>query len=75
MSNLTCHHSGMEKNIEPRLLRIRQAAHYAQVSETTVRTWIRDGLIPRVKISKVVRIDRADLDALVERKRTQVPMW
>lgn len=45
----------------------QEAAHYLGVSERTIRNYIARGDLPghRVKGSRLVRIRRADLDALL----------
>ena len=46
-------------------LSIRQAADYQGVSTDTIRRWIASGDLPAWRLGpKLIRIDRADLDAL-----------
>lgn len=51
-----------------RLLTLREAAAYLGVSYWTVRSWIESGRLPHVRLPgrRLLRIDRADLDRLVE---------
>lgn len=61
----------------PRLVTDREAAEYLGVSRSIVRAWIQGGRIPRVELpsaagdvpGRMLRIDRADLDALVTRSK------
>lgn len=47
------------------LLTLRQAAAYAVVSVSTLRRWVRDGLLPVYRAGRQIRIDRADLVAVL----------
>jgi excisionase family DNA binding protein len=61
-----------QSSVLPRLLTMRQAGDYLAVSYWTVRSWVESGQIPAVRLpggGKLLRIDRADLDALIERSR------
>lgn len=51
-----------------RLLTLREAAAYLRVSYWTVRSWVESGRLPHVRLPgrRLLRIDRADLDRLVE---------
>jgi hypothetical protein len=59
--------------VTPRLLGVEAAARYAALSPWTIRDLIASGTLPRVIIPaaggkdlRVVRVDRADLDRLIE---------
>lgn len=51
-----------------RWLNQAEAAEYLGVTDRTVRYYIARGVLPagRIKGSRLIRIDRADLDALVD---------
>lgn len=51
----------------PRWVSQQQAAEYLGVTDRTVRNYISRGVLPgrRVRGSRLVRIDRADLDAML----------
>ncbi|WP_181025347.1 helix-turn-helix domain-containing protein [Mycobacterium kansasii] len=50
------------------LLTTQQAAKFLGVSEATLRNWVRDGLIPGVRVGrKLLRFDPKDLAAVVQK--------
>ena len=55
--------------MEQRLLTISQAAQYLAISRSFLYRLIQRGELRPVYIGRVPRIDRADLDALVDRLR------
>src|SRR5437879_3845781 len=58
-----------ESSVLPRLLTLKQAARYLQVSYWTVRTWTEAGKLPAVRLpgdGRLIRIERAELDRLIE---------
>lgn len=50
-------------------LQIRPAARAAGVGETTLKKWVREGLLPSSRIGGVRLIKRADLVALLDKHR------
>jgi excisionase family DNA binding protein len=52
--------------MEP-LLTIEHAAELLDVSQGALRKWIRNGLVPHVKIQRAIRLRKSDLEALVAR--------
>ena len=70
-----CHDDSVDEKLQRRLLRLREAAEYLGIGESTLRSWLRDGRIAHVKMGHTVRVDRVDLDQYIERSRTRVPMW
>lgn len=55
---------------DPELLTIPEAAEVLRVSPSTLRGWITAGTGPRVvRIGRLVRVDRADLEQFVEGKK------
>lgn len=52
-----------------KLLSMRQAGDFASVCEKTVYLWIRDLGLPVIKLGRLRRIDPADLDAFIARRR------
>ena len=58
--------------MEHEFLTINEVADLLRVSESTVRSYIRNGQLPCLKLGKgrsaAVRIRRSDIDALVGRK-------
>ena len=67
------HRAAQLATVTPRLFGVEAAARYAWLSPWTIRDLIANGELPRVVIPgagkdlRVVRVDRADLDALIER--------
>jgi excisionase family DNA binding protein len=54
--------------ITRKLQTIEAAANYLKVSQRTVRRYIADGILPGYRVGpSAVRVDQADLDALVRR--------
>lgn len=48
------------------LLTLEQTAEILGVTSTTIRNYIRKGLLPRVKVGgRFVRVDRDDLEAFI----------
>jgi excisionase family DNA binding protein len=56
---------------QPRLLNVSAAASYLSCSEWTVRRLIWRGDLASVRVGRSVRLDRADLDAFVDRQKTK----
>jgi putative molybdopterin biosynthesis protein len=54
----------------PQLLTKREAGRELSVSERTVHSLITQGLLPVVRFGGNVRIDRADLEAFIQRQKT-----
>jgi len=54
-----------------RLLTLKQAAVYLGVSTWTARRLVWNGSLPHVPIGRLVQLDRADLDAWIESKKTR----
>lgn len=52
---------------EKNWLRVETIARDLDVSEGTVRSWIRDGLLPAAKFRKEYRIRREDYEAFIQR--------
>ena len=52
---------------EKNWLRVEAIARELDVSEGTVRAWIRDGLLPAAKFRKEYRIRREDFEAFIQR--------
>jgi excisionase family DNA binding protein len=53
-----------------RLLTLKQAAEYLGISHWTVRRLVWNGSLPHVPIGRLVQLDRADLDAWIDEKKT-----
>jgi len=54
-----------------RLLTLNQAAEYLALSHWTLRRLVWRGDLPHVRIGRLVQLDRADLDAWIESKKTR----
>lgn len=48
------------------LLTLKEGANRVHVSFPTFRRWVDQGILPVVRIGRVVRVRAEDLDALVE---------
>ena len=54
---------------DQRLLTVLAAARYLGVTEWAVRRWISQRRVPFVKLGRCTRLDRHDLDRLIERSK------
>jgi excisionase family DNA binding protein len=58
-----------------KLFKTKQAAEFLGVSEPTLRNWVRDGLIPEIRIGKkLLRFDPNDLIAVVTKVHSERAM-
>lgn len=48
----------------PRLVTFEQAGHELGISPFTIRTWVQRGHLQAVKVGKLLRLRRADVDRL-----------
>jgi excisionase family DNA binding protein len=55
------------------LLTVEQVADYLQLNKLTIYKYIREGRLPAVKIGKVYRVRRPDIEAFLESKRIRPP--
>ncbi len=53
----------------PRLLASAEAAHYLSITERHVRLLWTERRLPAIKVGRLLRFDRGDLDSFVERQR------
>lgn len=53
----------------PDVMTVEQVAAYLQLNKLTVYKFIRDGRIPASRLGKSYRIQKADVDALLERQK------
>lgn len=65
------HVEGME---QARVLSSREAAEVAGVAVSTIRGWVRQGLVPARRAGNRLRIDRADLDEYLARSIEVLPV-
>jgi len=49
-----------------RLLSVSEAAQVFGLSPYTLRAWVQQGKVPVVRLDSAVRIDRSDLEALIQ---------
>lgn len=52
--------------LEHEILTVEQAADYLQVHKMTLYRYIREGLLPAVKLGKMYRIYRKDVEAFLD---------
>jgi excisionase family DNA binding protein len=65
--------SGGQSRSEREILTVEQAAEVLQIHKVTVYKYIRSGLLPAVKLGKVYRIYRNDVEALLATLRAGGP--
>ena len=58
----------------PRLLTLQQAAEELGLKVWTLRRAIWDGDLAQMRIGRVIRIDRKDLEAWLERQKVRGPV-
>jgi|TARA_R110000868_G_scaffold120174_2_gene318991 excisionase family DNA binding protein len=56
-----------------RFATIEQVADRYQVSLSTARAWVRQGIIPCIKIGGIYRFDFVDIDAALKQKSAEQP--
>lgn len=54
------------------LLDLSTAAGYLNTSESTLRRWVKEGVIPTVKLGKTYRLKKEDVDAFIEASKIGV---
>jgi excisionase family DNA binding protein len=54
---------------EKRFLDVEAVADYLSLSPYTIRTWVKTGRIPFVKLGRSVRFDLRELDIWLKRKK------
>ncbi len=55
------------------VLTVEQAAEYLQMHKGTVYRYIREGLLPAVRLGKVYRLLRQDLDGFLDTMKRDTP--
>ena len=53
----------------PRLLTVKEAAHLLHVSTRTIDRWRLDGMLPFLKLGRLIRIAESELEALMRSGR------
>jgi excisionase family DNA binding protein len=70
---------GMAENEEDQLLPVSEVAKRFSVSDQTIYRWIDEGILPVVKVRRLLRIRSSDVDRLLEEAsqpaRTQAGGW
>ena len=56
-------------SLELEVLTVEQAAEYLQIHRATLYRYIREGLLPAVRLGKVYRLLRSDVEAFVQARR------
>jgi PTS system nitrogen regulatory IIA component len=57
--------------IEERLMSIKEVAEYLQVDMSTLYLWSQRGQIPAMKVGKMWRFRRSEIDAWLDQSRNQ----
>jgi len=55
-------------------LTVDQVAEELQLTPQTIRNWIKNGLLPAVKVRHVYRVKREDIDAMLAREQSSRPL-
>lgn len=58
---------------EDRMLTLQDVAHIANVSEMTVRRWIKTGQLAATQLGGRYRVTRSDLQNFLAKHRKEVP--
>lgn len=56
-------------SLELEVLTVEQAAEYLQIHRATLYRYIREGLLPAVRLGKVYRLLRSDVEAFLQARR------
>lgn len=59
------------KSYEGRLLRIENAAEYLGISVGTLYVWVHQGKIPHIKMGRLLKFDKLQLDLFIERNQVK----
>jgi excisionase family DNA binding protein len=59
----------MAQHLESQLFTIKEAANFLNMSENTIRMWIWQKRIPSVKLGRSVRLQRNDLEQIIQSNR------
>ncbi len=57
--------------LDQEILTVEQAAEYLQVHRITLYKYIREGLLPAVRLGKMYRLYRRDVEAFLDARRHQ----
>ncbi len=60
-----------KETLQARLLDVNAAAAYLQVSSWSVRVLVWRGALPHVRIGRLLRLDRSDLDGFIEANKAR----
>lgn len=60
-------------SLELEVLTVEQAAEYLQIHRATLYRYIREGLLPAVRLGKVYRLLRSDVEAFLQARRVGGP--
>lgn len=58
----------MERQISQRFLDVKGLALYSNMSEHTIRAWVKTGYIPFSKLGRAVRFDKYKIDEWLKSK-------
>jgi excisionase family DNA binding protein len=64
---------GLASQRAGQVMTVDQLADYLQLNRLTVYRYIREGKIPAVKIGKLYRVLKADVDAFLESRKVAAP--
>lgn len=56
----------MKPEVRSFYLSMHDAAQYAAVSYKTIQRWIKAGILPVVRVGRVLRVKRMDLEKMLE---------
>ena len=55
-----------------RLIKPEEAAHRLGVSKLTIKKWLRNGMLPGVKVGHLWRVDEEDLEKFIEERKQNI---
>lgn len=58
---------------EPDLVKLSEVRRWVQISKTTLKTWIKAGVLPKYGVGRIVRVKLADVRAVMQRKAVPPP--
>jgi len=54
------------------LLTVPEVARLLRVRESTIYTWVETGALPTVRVGRLLRFERAEIDAWLDRRSTAI---
>ena len=63
--------AGVEKQIERRLLSVKELSKYTGLAIDTIYEWVHCHKLKHLKIGRLIKFDRKDVDGMIEELKVQ----